>query len=119
MPFRRSILAGLAAALAGALALAACHPADRLADASDAATPGGGAPCGGIADPRCPDGHYCWKSPKAARGADMRGQCRPQPASCPPGHHPVCGADLKTYETPCLAAMNGANVMREGACPAR
>jgi hypothetical protein len=118
MPRRRVVVLGLAAAL-GALALGACHPSERVGDASDDGTVAGGAPCGGIADPACPEPSYCWKSPKAAHGADMRGQCREMPKSCPPGHAPVCGADLKTYETPCQAAANGVNVLSKGACRPR
>lgn len=57
---------------------------------------------------------YCYKT----NGCRVGGLCTEKPTDCGivPVPAPVCGCDDQTYETACLAAVNGVSIQREGEC---
>jgi len=44
------------------------------------------------------------------------GECVPKPELCTMEYAPVCGCDMKTYSTHCIAFGSGTNVLRRGEC---
>lgn len=71
--------------------------------------------CGGGAGFVCPKGLYC-EFEKNCGGFDKKGQCRPQPPTCPNENLPVCGCDGKEYGSPCYANAVRISVAYPGHC---
>ena len=61
----------------------------------------------------CPPGYYC---AKPLGNCDGPGVCAAIPEMCTRELNPVCGCDGETYSNPCIAAANGVNISRMGAC---
>lgn len=57
---------------------------------------------------------YCAKEEGTCKG---QGVCKAKPETCPADIvEPVCGCNYKTYNSECLAAKAGMNVLHKGKC---
>src|SRR5262245_5051692 len=83
------------------------------AGASDASA---AEPCGGLQGLQCDEAHYCdWPEDTCGRG-DETGSCLPRPTECDRPGPPVCGCDVRPYESACAAAMAGFDVAQVSIC---
>lgn len=94
------------------LALAISASLVLTAAAQDKAKPPTGPKCQD--NGQCDRAQYCQKRAGKCQGP---GNCVVRPQLCPEIFDPVCGCDGRTYSNACFAAMAGANVRKEGACP--
>jgi len=76
------------------------------------ASDGGAAPGSCRSNSDCDGSSYC-----AATSCGGVGACAVRPQICSGIYAPVCGCDGRTYSSDCVAAGQGVNVARVGACP--
>jgi hypothetical protein len=100
---------------AGLIALAllatACSPAPQEPVEPDLAV------CGGPQGVACGAGEYCSFPPTGFCGAaGQTGVCMPRPQACIMEYNPVCGCDVRTYSSACLAAADGTSIAYRTEC---
>lgn len=72
--------------------------------------------CGGESGTTCEEGLVCLIQDGMC-SETAEGTCVKPPGECTGIEKPVCGCDDKNYPNRCVAAMEGATVKSEGACP--